>query len=83
MQMERFGADKILNTERGTYTDKDIYTLISKDEERTEAVNTKIKTNDKYRYCNMPLYKIVWVVGLVWFAAIPVNIRKTEIVISS
>ena len=48
MQMERFGADKILNTERGTYTDEDIYALISKDEERTEAVNAKIKTDDKY-----------------------------------
>jgi len=55
MQMVRFGADQILNTKGGTYTDEDIDALISKGEERTEAMNAKIKTDAQHNLATFSL----------------------------
>ena len=42
MKMVRFGADQILNTKGGTYTDEDLDALIAKGEERIEKLPQKI-----------------------------------------
>ena len=55
MHMVRFGADQILNAKGGTYTDEDIDALIAKGEEKTESMNTKIKTDAQHNLATFSL----------------------------
>merc|ERR1719215_2310793 len=55
MHMVRFGADQILNSKGGTYTDEDIDALIAKGEERTESINAKIKTDAQHNLATFSL----------------------------
>ena len=55
MKMVRFGADQILNSAGGTYTDEDIDALIAKGEEKTSAMQAKLETNAKHNLANFSL----------------------------
>ncbi|CAB9526219.1 remodeling complex ATPase chain [Seminavis robusta] len=55
MKMVRFGADQILSGKGGTYTDEDIDALISRGEERTEAMQAKLQTDAKHNLANFSL----------------------------
>jgi SWI/SNF-related matrix-associated actin-dependent regulator of chromatin subfamily A member 5 len=48
MKMVKFGADQILSGNGGTYTDEDIDALIAKGEEKTSAIQAKLKTNAQH-----------------------------------
>ena len=55
MKMVRFGADQILNSAGGTYTDEDIDALIARGEEKTSAMQAKLETNAKHNLANFSL----------------------------
>lgn len=55
MQMVRFGADEILSSKGGTYTDQDIDALIAKGEERNAALQEKLKTDAQHNLANFTL----------------------------
>lgn len=55
MKMVRFGADQILSGKGGTYTDEDIDALIAKGEERTNAMQAKLKTDAQHNLASFSL----------------------------
>jgi len=55
MKMVRFGAEQILHSTGGTYTDEDIDALIAKGEERTNAMKAKLETDAKHNLANFSL----------------------------
>jgi SWI/SNF-related matrix-associated actin-dependent regulator of chromatin subfamily A member 5 len=55
MKMVRFGADQILSGKGGTYTDEDIDALIARGEERTSAIQAKLKTDAQHNLANFTL----------------------------
>ena len=55
MHMVRFGADEILSSKAGTYTDEDIDALIAKGEERTSAMQAKLQTNAQHNLASFTL----------------------------
>lgn len=55
MTMVTFGADQILSSKGGTYTDEDIDALIAKGEERTSAIQAKLMTDAKHNLANFSL----------------------------
>lgn len=55
MHMVRFGADEILSSKGGTYTDDDIDALIAKGEERTSAMQAKLQTNAQHNLASFSL----------------------------
>ena len=55
MKMVRFGADQILSGKGGTYTEEDIDALIAKGEERTNAMQAKLKTNAQHNLASFSL----------------------------
>lgn len=55
MKMVRFGADQILNTKGGTYTDEDIDALIAKGEEKTSNIQAKLQTDVQHNLADFKL----------------------------
>jgi len=55
MHMVRFGADQILSSKGGTYTDDDIDALIAKGEERTALMQAKLQTNAQHNLASFSL----------------------------
>jgi len=55
MKMVKFGADQILSGKGGTYTDQDIDALIAKGEEKTEAMQAKLKTDAQHNLASFSL----------------------------
>ena len=55
MTMVTFGADQILSSKGGTYTDEDIDALIAKGEEKTSAIQAKLMTDAKHNLANFSL----------------------------
>jgi SWI/SNF-related matrix-associated actin-dependent regulator of chromatin subfamily A member 5 len=55
MKMVRFGADQIVSSKGGTYTDEDIDALIARGEERTSAIQAKLETNAQHSLANFTL----------------------------
>lgn len=55
MKMVKFGADQILSGKGGTYTDEDIDALIAKGEERTNAMQAKLKTDAQHNLASFSL----------------------------
>lgn len=55
MKMVRFGADQILSGKGGTYTDEDIDALIARGEERTNAMQAKLKTDAQHNLASFSL----------------------------
>jgi len=53
--MVKFGADQILSGKGGTYTDEDIDALIAKGEERTSAMQAKLKTDAQHNLASFSL----------------------------
>ena len=55
MSMVKFGADKIFNSKGMTVTDADIDAILARGEEKTEALNTKIKSDMQHNLANFSL----------------------------
>lgn len=55
MKMVRFGADAILNSKGGTYTDEDIDALIARGQERTNEMQARLETDAKHNLANFSL----------------------------
>ena len=55
MKMVKFGADQILSGKGGTYTDEDIDALIAKGEEKTSAIQAKLKTDAQHNLASFSL----------------------------
>lgn len=55
MHMVRFGADQILSSKGGTYTDDDIDALIAKGVERTALMQAKLQTNAQHNLASFSL----------------------------
>lgn len=55
MKMVKFGADQILSGKGGTYTEEDIDALIAKGEERTHAMQAKLKTDAQHNLATFSL----------------------------
>jgi len=55
MKMVRFGADQILNSKGGTYSDEDIDALIARGEEKTSEIQTKLQTDVKHNLADFQL----------------------------
>lgn len=55
MKMVSFGADQILNSTGGQYTDEDIDALIAKGQERTDAMQAKLQKDAKHNLANFSL----------------------------
>jgi SWI/SNF-related matrix-associated actin-dependent regulator of chromatin subfamily A member 5 len=55
MKMVRFGADQILSSTGGTYTDKEIDALIAEGEERTAEMNLKLETDARHNLADFSL----------------------------
>jgi len=55
MKMVKFGADQILNGKGGSYTDEDIDALIAKGEEKTTAMQAKLKTDAQHNLATFSL----------------------------
>ncbi len=55
MKMVKFGADQILSGKGGTYTDQDIDALIAKGEEKTNAMQAKLKTDAQHNLASFSL----------------------------
>ena len=55
MKMVRFGADQILSGNGGTYSDQDIDALIAKGEEKTNAMQAKLKTDAQHNLASFSL----------------------------
>lgn len=55
MRMVKFGADQIISGKGGTYTDEDIDALIAKGEEKTSAIQAKLKTDAQHNLANFSL----------------------------
>lgn len=55
MKMVRFGADQIISGKGGTYTDEDIDALITRGQEKTNAMQAKLQTDAKHNLANFSL----------------------------
>jgi len=55
MNMVTFGADQILQSKGGTYTDEDIDALIERGEEKTLAIQGKLERDAKHNLANFSL----------------------------
>lgn len=52
MEMVKFGADSILSSKEGIITDEDIDTLLTRGEEKTNEMNSKLSTEVQYSLAN-------------------------------
>ena len=52
MSMVKFGADAILSSQGGDYTDEDIDTLLARGEEKTEEIKGKLQTEVQHTLAN-------------------------------
>jgi SWI/SNF-related matrix-associated actin-dependent regulator of chromatin subfamily A member 5 len=55
MNMVTFGADQILQSKGGTYSDEDIDALIERGEEKTSAIKGKLEKDAKHNLANFSL----------------------------
>lgn len=55
MKMVQFGANEILRGKGGTYSDEDIDALIARGEERTKAMQEKLKTDAQHNLADFSL----------------------------